>query len=149
MIHPSCIHPSLFLPNLTFLSPSLDFIYLFLERVEGREKERKRNINVWLPLTHPHWGPGWQPDTCSDWASNWGPFGPQAGTQSTEPHQPGPNFIFLYSKTKTSSRIVITLIYPPLSERTQQWHSNASCAKYHDKIGRISRFKNLSLKNAV
>ena len=30
-----------------------DFIYLFLERVEGKEKERERNINVWLPLTCP------------------------------------------------------------------------------------------------
>ena len=30
-----------------------DFIYLFLEREEGREKERERNINVWLPLTYP------------------------------------------------------------------------------------------------
>ena len=27
--------------------------YLFLERGEGREKERKRNINVWLPLARP------------------------------------------------------------------------------------------------
>ena len=26
--------------------------YLFLERVEGRETERERNINVWLPLMH-------------------------------------------------------------------------------------------------
>ena len=31
----------------------LDFIYLFLERGDGREKERERNINVWLPLTRP------------------------------------------------------------------------------------------------
>ena len=30
-----------------------DFIYLFLQRGEGKEKERKRNINVWLPLVHP------------------------------------------------------------------------------------------------
>ena len=29
-----------------------DFIYLLLVRGEGREKERKRNINVWLPLIH-------------------------------------------------------------------------------------------------
>ena len=29
-----------------------DFIYVFLERGEGREKEGERNINVWLPLTH-------------------------------------------------------------------------------------------------
>ena len=27
-------------------------IYLFLERGEGREKERERNINMWLPLDH-------------------------------------------------------------------------------------------------
>ena len=32
---------------------SLDFIYLFLERGEQREKEREGNINVWLPLTCP------------------------------------------------------------------------------------------------
>ena len=30
-----------------------DFIYLFLERGEGRAKDRERNINVWLPLEHP------------------------------------------------------------------------------------------------
>ena len=29
------------------------FIYLFLERGEGREEERERNINVWLALTRP------------------------------------------------------------------------------------------------
>ena len=28
-------------------------MYLFLERGEGREKEKERNISVWLPLT-PH-----------------------------------------------------------------------------------------------
>ena len=30
-----------------------DFIYLFLERGEGREKERTRNTNVCLPLAYP------------------------------------------------------------------------------------------------
>ena len=29
------------------------FIYLLLETGEGREKERERNISVWLPLAHP------------------------------------------------------------------------------------------------
>ena len=29
------------------------FLYLFLERREGREKERERNTNVWLPLVRP------------------------------------------------------------------------------------------------
>ena len=41
---------SLCIPTLFFNS---DFTYLFLERGEGREEERERNINVWLPLTHP------------------------------------------------------------------------------------------------
>ena len=33
---------------------------LFLEE-RGREGERERNIDVWLPLMHPYWGPGMQP----------------------------------------------------------------------------------------
>ena len=33
-----------------------DFIYLCLERGEEREKERERNINLWLPLMHPPLG---------------------------------------------------------------------------------------------
>ena len=37
----------------TFLPFFKDFIYLFLERGEGREKERVKNINVWLSLMHP------------------------------------------------------------------------------------------------
>ena len=32
------------------------FTYLFLEGREGREKERERNINVWLPLVCPQLG---------------------------------------------------------------------------------------------
>ena len=39
------------------------FIYLFLERGEAREKDRERNINVWLPLMSPPLGtwPATQP----------------------------------------------------------------------------------------
>ena len=37
-------------PNQYFVK---DFIYLFLDRGEGREKERERSINVWLPLVRP------------------------------------------------------------------------------------------------
>ena len=37
--------------------PFLKNIYLFIfERGEGREKERERNISVWLPLTWPQLG---------------------------------------------------------------------------------------------
>ena len=40
------------------------------------------------------------PGMCPDWESDQQPFGSQAVTQSTEPHQPGPfihlEFIFVY-----------------------------------------------------
>ena len=44
-----------------------DFIYLFLERGEGRERERERKIDVGekhqslASHTPPNWGPGRQP----------------------------------------------------------------------------------------
>ena len=38
-----------------------DFIYLFLERGEERENVKERNIDMWLPLAYPYWGPGPQP----------------------------------------------------------------------------------------
>ena len=40
----------LFPRSFSFLK---DFIYLFLESGEGKEKERERSINVWLPLMGP------------------------------------------------------------------------------------------------
>ena len=43
-------------------------IYLFLERGEGREKER--NINVWLPLASPTGDLACNPGMCPDWESN-------------------------------------------------------------------------------
>ena len=41
------------LVRFSFIDFLKDFIYLFLERGEGREKERERNINVasWAPCT--------------------------------------------------------------------------------------------------
>ena len=38
-----------------------DFIYLFVERGEGTEKDRGRNISLWLHSHAPYWGPGLQP----------------------------------------------------------------------------------------
>ena len=60
---------------------------------KGREKERERNINVWLPLTAGDMARnlGMRPD----WESNQRLFGLQAGTQSTEQHQPGQEYLFL------------------------------------------------------
>ena len=46
---------SLFVINnlVSFSFGFQDFLSLFLEKQEGNEKERKRNTNVWLPLTGP------------------------------------------------------------------------------------------------
>ena len=41
------------------------FIYLFLERGERREKERERNISVWLPFTWPPLGTHPTTQTCA------------------------------------------------------------------------------------
>ena len=43
----------------------LDFVYLFLKRGEGREKERERNINVWLPLVPPLLGTWPETQACA------------------------------------------------------------------------------------
>ena len=56
---------------------------------EGKKKERGRNINVWLPLTHLPWGPGMQPRHVPWLGIEQRPFGSQAPSQSTELHQPG------------------------------------------------------------
>ena len=42
-----------------------DFIYLFIERGEGMEKERGRNIH-WLPLTSPAGDLIYNPGMCPD-----------------------------------------------------------------------------------
>ena len=66
------------------------FIYFFLEREEGKEKERERNISVWLPLVHSQLGGlASNPFMFPDWESNQWPFGSQACAQSTQLHQPG------------------------------------------------------------
>ena len=66
-----------------------DFIYLFLERGERKEKEKERKTNVWLPLMRPLleiW-PATQACALTEWSQL--PFGLQACAQSTELYQPG------------------------------------------------------------
>ena len=73
------------------------YFYFFIFRERGREGERERNINVWLPLIYFLIGnltwPG-NSGMCPDWELNQTPFGLQAGTQSTEPYQPGQLVLF-------------------------------------------------------
>ena len=65
-----------------------DFIYLFLEREGGRKGETHQCVvaSHMPPTGDLAHNPGIHPD----WESNWQPFGLQARTQSTDPHQPEP-----------------------------------------------------------
>ena len=68
-----------------------NILFLFNFREEKGGRKRERNINVWLPLVHPPLGIRPATQACAlDQEQVWWPFGLQAGTQPTEPHQPGP-----------------------------------------------------------
>ena len=65
--------------------------YLFIFTQTGREGEREGEKHQCVVAFHAS-TTGYlahNPGTCPDWGSNQQPFGSQAGTQSTEPHQPG------------------------------------------------------------
>ena len=81
-------------PHPRFLK---DFIYLFLDRGEGREKERERSINVWLLPTRPPLGT--RPETQAQapvWETNRQPSGSQGSVHSVEPHQEGSSLFFFF-----------------------------------------------------
>ena len=44
------------------------------------------------------------PGMCPDWELNWRPFGLQACTQSTEPHQPGLIYLFFRERGRERGR---------------------------------------------
>ena len=66
------------------------FIYF---RLRGRDKETPM---CGCLSCAPYWGPdlACNPGMCPDWESDQRLFGPQAGAQSTEPHQPGQSTAF-------------------------------------------------------
>ena len=78
--------------NWVFVPIFLDFIYLFLERERKGEREGENHQCVLGSQTSPTGDPAHNLGMCPDWKSNQQPFGSQASTQSTEPHQPGPRF---------------------------------------------------------
>ena len=68
--------------------------YLFIFRGREREKEGEKHQCVVASHTPPTGDLDLNPGMCPDWELNWQPFGSQAGTQSTEAHQPGPHLFF-------------------------------------------------------
>ena len=70
--------------------------YLFSFRVRGREEEGEKHQCVVASHAPPTGDLVSNPGMCPERELNQRPFGSQAGTQSTEPHQPGHAFhIFL------------------------------------------------------
>ena len=69
------------------------FIYF---RARGREGERDGEKHQCVTASHmsPTGDLACNPGMCPDWESNWWSFSLQAGTQSTEPHQPGLKYFF-------------------------------------------------------
>ena len=80
-----------------------DFIYVILERGEGREKEGEKHQRVVASRAPPTGDLACTPGMWPDWELNQPPFGSQAGAQSTEPHQPGPNF-YTWKRHSTCSQ---------------------------------------------
>ena len=71
--------------------------------MEGREKERERNINVWLPLTHPLLGTWPATQACAltgNPDSNCLVHRPRPNAPSTELHQPGPALFIRRTKCR-------------------------------------------------
>ena len=79
-----------------FLSFSLERFYLFIFRERGWEGEREgeKHQCVVVSQVPPTGDLAHNPGMCPDWELNWQPLGSQAGTQSTEPHQPGLIYLF-------------------------------------------------------
>ena len=59
------------------------------------EREGKKHLCVVASHTPPTGDLAYNPGRYPDWELNQQPFASQAGTQSTEPHQPGPKSDFL------------------------------------------------------
>ena len=65
--------------------------YLFFVLERGREEERDGEKHQCVVASHmpPTGDLAHNPGMCPDWELNYQPSGSQAGTQSTEPLQPG------------------------------------------------------------
>ena len=76
--------------SLYIYTSFLKRFYLFIFREgEGRETEGEKQQCVVASQAPPTGDLARNPGMCPDWESNLRTFGLQAGTQSTEPHQPG------------------------------------------------------------
>ena len=108
-----------------FLFFSFSTFYLFRER--GKEGERRKHWCVVASHTSPAGDLACNPGVCPDWDSNQRPFGPQASTQSTEPHQPGHFFLFLSYTKMLHLKIFLTFLQT--SQVIYSYFQFSSCKK--------------------
>ena len=80
------------LPLLFLFLLKILFIY-FKERGMEGEREGEKHQCVVASHVSPTGDLDRNPGMCPDWESNRQPFGLQASTQSTEPHQPGHYYV--------------------------------------------------------
>ena len=94
------------------LFKKISFIYLFLERGRKGEREGEKHQCVVASHAPPTGDLACNPGMCPDWELNWRPFDSQAGTQSTEPHQPGQFcwFLKLWRYMYTSLGLCVNII---------------------------------------
>ena len=95
-----------FLKNILFLTEKI----LFRER--GREGEREGEEHQYVVASHvsPTGDLARNPSMCPDREPNPQPFGSQASTQSTEPHQPGLGDCFSFKTIDTFMKSLMTLM---------------------------------------
>ena len=114
------------------------FIYLFIERGEGREKERERNIDVWLPLAHPSLGTWPTTQACSltgDWTSD--PLVLRLALNSLS-HTSQQNRCFFQSDKSTSQAFTgLRWLYTPLFSMVQHIPCTPQQSKTGGEEGRV------------
>ena len=113
----------------------LNFIYIFLERGRGLGRE----TSVYGCLSHGPIGDlACNPGKCPNWESNQGPFGSQADTQSTEPHEPGLKYFF---KEKFSIPLFFLTLY---LSNMRQWSNIRSGSITYAKVKLIKSWCGLT-----
>ena len=89
------------LPLFIFLK-----VFIHFEReVKGRRKRGRETLMCGCPSSPPIGDLASNPGTCPDWESNQRSFSLQAGTQSTEPHQPGPRMTLNIKRKKVLDQV--------------------------------------------
>ena len=86
-------------------------LFNFRERGKEGEREGEKQQCVVTSHTPPTGNLACNPGMCPDWESNQWPFGLQAGTQSTEPHQLGKISIILIHSHQMAIAILAVVIF--------------------------------------